>query len=334
MSDFDDDLHDESISRLYKQLPDSAPQKATDAAILSAAHSAINSAKRKPFWLVPSMGAAACLVLMFGLIQQWQGQSQGQLPAEVLIAPSNPLPVPSTTPAAEPDHKPSLANSTVQPKPKQTAQKENTDSSAQIPMAQPTPAAAPKPPAHPQATVTASATETLAPMAAPVLAEAAPMALENAPIEALAIDSLIQKESSAAQARPRAAMAKRPASTLHYRQLIGRGDYAEALTLLIQQHDKADAWYSLDRDALQLIVHGRESTLSCALTEVDELRLNACLLLQGYKADGHIAPEAVDNLRETLPAYWLALIEQFMQISRSSGEVNNAEPAIDDALAP
>lgn len=94
----DKDLHDESISTLYRQLPDAQPSTEIDDLIRASARRAVKSGPQKKhlsFGLKQFTATAAVLVLSVGLIVQWQVHE----PEKLADALSSKLPV-ETTPTA------------------------------------------------------------------------------------------------------------------------------------------------------------------------------------------------------------------------------------------
>lgn len=104
----DKNLHDESISALYRQLPDAQPSAEIDDLIRASARRAVKSGPQKKhlsFGLKQFTATAAVLVLSVGLIVQWQVHEpekladalSSKLPAETTLTTTIPA---AATPAA------------------------------------------------------------------------------------------------------------------------------------------------------------------------------------------------------------------------------------------
>ena len=99
-----DDLHDEKISALYRQLPPVEPKQETDELILAAARRAVGAGPQRrlrPGWR--SGLATAASVLLVGVLYVWQGpayrHAESMAPAPV-APPAAIVAAPAPTPAA------------------------------------------------------------------------------------------------------------------------------------------------------------------------------------------------------------------------------------------
>ncbi len=91
----DGELHDSTISQLYRQLPDESPRQATDEAILAAARRAVSAGPRKPGFspaLQRLTASAAVFVLGIALVVQWQYREPDQLADVLATSSGNALP--------------------------------------------------------------------------------------------------------------------------------------------------------------------------------------------------------------------------------------------------
>ncbi|HEX6590571.1 MAG TPA: hypothetical protein VF050_01060 [Moraxellaceae bacterium] len=103
----DPDLHDEVVSRLYRQLPDESPAADTDALIRAAARREVGAGPRRRLVRLQKMLAtAASLVLGVALVVQWRHHEPEKLAEVLATAPATPAteavaPVPAAAPALE-----------------------------------------------------------------------------------------------------------------------------------------------------------------------------------------------------------------------------------------
>ncbi len=198
MSDYEHDpeLHDEHISRLYKKLPQAQPSAETDAAILAAAQAALKPKARHGGWWLGGLASAASLVLVVGLVRQWQADPAARWQEEIAVTASAPA-------AAEEQH--------AEPASAATAPRAEAD---------PRLAAEPVPPqrsaqAKPAARAEAAPAAMLADSAAPALAEDSALAKATTQgekrREALAQSDTLLARAKARMAAPAPAPAPAPA---------------------------------------------------------------------------------------------------------------------------
>lgn len=86
-----DDLHDDKISALYRQLPDEQPSVDTDALLRAAARRAVTAGPRKTVFNAKTQGllaTAATLVLGIALLVQWRSEPE-QLHEALATAPAS-----------------------------------------------------------------------------------------------------------------------------------------------------------------------------------------------------------------------------------------------------
>lgn len=96
-----DDLHDEKISTLYRQLPDEQPSGDTDALLRAAARRAVTAGPRKTVFNANTqrlLATAATLVLGIALLVQWQGDPE-QLHEVLATAPAPAQDAPTENPS-------------------------------------------------------------------------------------------------------------------------------------------------------------------------------------------------------------------------------------------
>lgn len=126
------DLHDDSLSRLYRAAATAEPPLALDDRILAAARQAVNVAppqRRSPWlsWLAP-LGLAATVVLSLSVVLVARKEQPDLLPAPM------PATVPTTMPATVPATAPSPSAPAAEPMPAQARGPAQTEKPASRPM--------------------------------------------------------------------------------------------------------------------------------------------------------------------------------------------------------
>lgn len=271
MNNQDRDLHDETISGLYRQLPDEQPLEATDALIRASARRAVNAGPQKKhpsFGLRNFTATAAVLMLSVGLLVQWQRHEPEKLQEALGSKPAAPV-MPVAAVKATAEEKPAKTGT---PK---AAQEHKTPASHTTAPVITTPP--PAPPAIAASTAEAGTGNEVA-----VVTQDMPGYAARERAASAAMEKSVRREKPAARtalAQDAAASGlmqerKREASvttttaplmlSTDYRITMSHGDYAQALAMLQNLAGAdTDAAIIVDRDILRML-QGIKETPACA----------------------------------------------------------------------